>query len=319
MFSRINHQLNDKLNLYGDLQVRSVAYSGLGNDNDLRAIDFDEQFTFFNPKIGATYTINREASFYTSFSVGNKEPNRSDIIDARGFREPVAETLNNLELGYRLNKTNFALEVNYYLMDYTNQLVLTGELNDVGSGIRTNVPDSYRTGIEIQLGAKIAKGLSFNGNLALSENKIRRFSEVLYDYGADFSGFNEVINEFEDTDISFSPRVVAAGQLSYEVGSNFSVTLLSKYVGEQFLDNTSNQNRKIDAFFVNDLRLNHSFHPKFMKELNLSLLVNNIFNLEYESNGYTFGYFGGANFEVRENYLYPQAGTNFLLSLGLRF
>ncbi|MFT6054692.1 MAG: iron complex outermembrane receptor protein [Roseivirga sp.] len=250
--------------------------------------------------------------------MGNKEPNRSDIIDARGFREPVAETLNNLEMGYRLIKTNFALEVNYYLMDYRNQLVLTGELNDVGSGIRTNVPDSYRTGIEIQLAGRLAKGLSFNGNISLSENKIRRFSQVLYDYGADFSEFNEVVSEFEDTNIAFSPSVVAGGQLSYEVSTDFSVTLLSKYVGEQFLDNTSNQDRKIDAFFVNDLRLNHTFHPKFMQELNLSLLVNNIFDIEYESNGYTFGYFGGGN-EVRENYLYPQAGTHFLLSLGLRF
>ncbi|MFT6971911.1 MAG: iron complex outermembrane receptor protein [Roseivirga sp.] len=318
MFSKLNYQLNDRLNLYGDLQFRSVAYSGLGNDNDLRAIDFDEQYNFFNPKVGATYTLNSAASLYSSFSVGNKEPNRSDIIDARGFREPVAETLNNLEMGYRLIKTNFALEVNYYLMDYRNQLVLTGELNDVGSGIRTNVPDSYRTGIEIQLAGRLAKGLSFNGNISLSENKIRRFSQVLYDYGADFSEFNEVVSEFEDTNIAFSPSVVAGGQLSYEVSTLFSVTLLSKYVGEQFLDNTSNQDRKIDAFFVNDLRLNHTFHPKFMQELNLSLLVNNIFDIEYESNGYTFGYFGGGN-EVRENYLYPQAGTHFLLSLGLRF
>ncbi|MGK0487598.1 MAG: iron complex outermembrane receptor protein [Candidatus Endobugula sp.] len=318
MFSKLNYQLNDRLNLYGDLQFRSVAYSGLGNDNDLRAIDFDEQYNFFNPKVGATYTLNSAASLYSSFSVGNKEPNRSDIIDARGFREPVAETLNNLEMGYRLIKTNFALEVNYYLMDYRNQLVLTGELNDVGSGIRTNVPDSYRTGIEIQLAGRLAKGLSFNGNISLSENKIRRFSQVLYDYGADFSEFNEVVSEFEDTNIAFSPSVVAGGQLSYEVSTDFSVTLLSKYVGEQFLDNTSNQDRKIDAFFVNDLRLNHTFHPKFMQELNLSLLVNNIFDIEYESNGYTFGYFGGGN-EVRENYLYPQAGTHFLLSLGLRF
>jgi iron complex outermembrane receptor protein len=318
MFSKLNYQLNDRLNLYGDLQFRSVAYSGLGNDNDLRAIDFDEQYNFFNPKVGATYTLNSAASLYSSFSVGNKEPNRSDIIDARGFREPVAETLNNLEMGYHLIKTNFALEVNYYLMDYRNQLVLTGELNDVGSGIRTNVPDSYRTGIEIQLAGRLAKGLSFNGNISLSENKIRRFSQVLYDYGADFSEFNEVVSEFEDTNIAFSPSVVAGGQLSYEVSTDFSVTLLSKYVGEQFLDNTSNQDRKIDAFFVNDLRLNHTFHPKFMQELNLSLLVNNIFDIEYESNGYTFGYFGGGN-EVRENYLYPQAGTHFLLSLGLRF
>lgn len=318
-FAKINFQTNDKLSIYGDLQIRNVSYSGFGNDNDLRAIDFDQQYTFFNPKFGATLTLNSSANVYASFAVGNKEPNRSDIIDAPVGVAPKAETLNNLEMGYRLKKSNFALEINYYLMDYNNQLVLTGEVNDVGSGIRVNVPDSYRTGIEIQAGTAIAKGLNLQANLALSENKIKNFTEVLYDYGADFSGFNEVRNNFSDTDISFSPSVVAGGQLSYSLTSGLSFTLLSKYVGDQFLDNTSNENRKIDAFFINDFRLNYDFETKFMKAINLSLQVNNIFDVRYESNGYTFGYFGGSDFEVRENYLYPQAGTNFLLSMGLHF
>jgi len=318
-FAKMNFQTNDKLILYGDLQIRNVSYSGFGNDNDLRAIDFDEQYTFFNPKFGATLTLNSSSNVYASFAVGNKEPNRSDIIDAPVGVAPKAETLNNLEMGYRLKKSNFALEINYYLMDYNNQLVLTGEVNDVGSGIRVNVPDSYRTGIEIQAGTAIAKGLNLQANLALSENKIKNFTEVLYDYGTDFSGFNEVRNNFSDTDISFSPSVVAGGQLSYSLTSALSFTLLSKYVGDQFLDNTSNENRKIDAFFINDFRLNYDFETKFMKAINLSLLVNNIFDVRYESNGYTFGYFGGSDFEVRENYLYPQAGTNFLLSMGLHF
>lgn len=318
-YAKMNFQASNTLNLYGDLQIRNVTYSGFGNDNDLRAIDFDQQFIFFNPKFGATLSLNRHANVYASFAVGNKEPNRSDIIDAPVGVSPKAETLNNLEIGYRLNKSNFALEINYYLMDYNNQLVLTGEVNDVGSGIRVNVPDSYRTGIEIQAGTAIAKGLNLQANLALSENKIKNFTEVLYDYGADFSGFNEVRNNFSDTDISFSPSVVAGSQLSYSPVLGLSFTLLSKYVGDQFLDNTSNQSRKIDAFFINDFRVNYDFKTKLMKEINLSLLVNNIFDVRYESNGYTFGYFGGADFEVRENYLYPQAGTNFLLSLGLRF
>ncbi len=318
-FAKMSFQASDKLSLYGDLQIRNVTYSGFGNDNDLRAIDFDQQYTFFNPKFGATFSLSQSANVYASFAVGNKEPNRSDIIDAPLGVSPKAETLNNLEMGYRLKKSNFALEINYYLMDYNNQLVLTGEVNDVGSGIRVNVPDSYRTGIEIQAGTAIAKGLNLQANLAVSENKIKNFTEVLYDYGADFSGYDEVRNDFNDTDISFSPSVVAGSQLSYSPSSGLSFTLLSKYVGDQFLDNTSNENRKIDAFFINDFRLNYDFKTKFMKAINLSLLVNNIFDVRYESNGYTFGYFGGSDFEVRENYLYPQAGTNFLLSLGLRF
>ena len=318
-FVKVNYQANQKLNLYGDLQFRTVDYSGVGNDNDLQAINFDNQYSFFNPKLGLTYTVSPSANAYVSYARANKEPNRSDIVDAPTGAEPKAERLNNIELGYRLNKSTYALEVNYYLMDYKDQLVATGEVNDVGSNIRTNVPDSYRMGVEIQAGAELAKNLMLNANLTLSQNRIENFEEVIYDYGAAFDEFNEIRNNYSDTDIAFSPSVVAGGQLTYMPTSGLSLSLLSKYVGEQYLDNTSNENRQIDAFFVNDFRVNYSIKPRFMKEMTLNLLVNNIFNVQYESNGYTFGYFGGANFEVRENYLYPQAGTNFLLSLGLNF
>lgn len=318
-YLKLNYQLSPKLNLFGDLQVRAITYEGEGTDNDLRTIDFDQSFTFFNPKFGATYDLGMGANIYGSFAVGNKEPNRSDIIDASPGTTPDHETLNNLELGFRKQTSTYALQVNYYLMDYKNQLVLTGEVNDVGAGIRTNVADSYRMGIEAQLGLQVAKGLSWNVNAALSENKIKQFDEVIFDYGPAFDEYNEVRTTFEDTDISFSPGIVAGSQWTYEPTSGLSFSLLSKYVGEQFLDNTQSDDRKIDAFFVNDFRANYSFSTKSLKGISLSLLVNNILNTEYESNGYTFGYFGGQDFEVRENYYYPQAGTNFLLSLGLDF
>ncbi len=318
-FFKLNYQVSPNLNLFGDLQLRAVGYSGMGVDNDLRPIDFDENYTFFNPKFGATLDLGNNANVYASFAVGNKEPNRSDIIDATPGTFPDHETLNNLEIGYRKAAGNYAFQVNYYLMDYTNQLVLTGEVNDVGAGIRTNVADSYRMGIEAQLGMKIASKLNWNVNVALSENKIREFNELILDYGPAFDEFNEVRTTFEDTDIAFSPSVVLGSQLSYEPADGFSMSLLSKYVGDQFLDNTQNENRKIDAFFVNDVRINYVFKTKAIKEVSLNLLVNNVFNTEYESNGYTFGYFGGRDFEVRENYLYPQAGTNFLFSVGLGF
>ncbi|MGW8122736.1 TonB-dependent receptor [Roseivirga echinicomitans] len=318
-FIKVNYQANDKINLYGDLQMRTVDYASKGNDNDLRVFDFSHQYSFFNPKFGLTYQFSSNTNAYVSFARANKEPNRSDFIDAPTGTNPKAERLNNLEVGYRLNKSNYAFEVNYYLMDYKDQLILTGEVNDSGSNIRANVPKSYRMGIEIQAGMELARGLELNANLTLSENKIQNFEEVLYDYGAAFDEYNEVRNNYADTDISFSPSVIAGGQLTYTPITDLSLSLLSKYVGDQYLDNTSNKNRQIDAFFINDFRVNYSLKPSFVKELTLNLLVNNIFNVEYESNGYTFGYFGGANYEVRENYLYPQAGTNFLLSLGLKF
>lgn len=318
-YFKLNYQADAKLNLFGDLQYRKVDYSGIGVDNDLRQIDFDKNFNFFNPKLGAIYQLNNNANIYASFAIGNKEPNRSDIIDAAPGVDVQHETLNNLEIGYKRKSDRGSLELNYYLMDYKNQLVLTGEVNDVGAGIRTNVPDSYRMGIELSGMLKLSEKLFWTANVTLSRNRIRNFEELILDFGPAFDEYNEVRTNFEDTDISFSPRVVAGSQFTFVPTTGLEIALLSKYVGDQFLDNTSNENRKIDAFFVNDIRLNYAFYPKFMKEMNLSLLVNNIFNLEYESNGYTFGYFGGANFEVRENYLYPQAGTNFLLSLGLKF
>lgn len=318
-YLKVNYQANDKLNLFGDLQYRTVDYTGLGVDNDLRPIDFDKNFNFFNPKLGATYQVTGNANLYASFAVGNKEPNRSDIIDAAPGVDPQHETLNNLEVGYKKQSSTGSFEVNYYLMDYRNQLVLTGEVNDVGAGIRTNVPDSYRMGIELSGTKQLAKGVFWAANVALSQNRIQAFDEVIFDFGTAFDEFNEVRTTFEDTEIAFSPSVVAGSQLSFLPTTGLEIALLSKYVGEQFLDNTSNDNRMIDAFFVNDLRVNYSFTTNLIKEVSVNLLVNNLLNTQYESNGYTFGYFGGADFEVRENYFYPQAGTNFLLSLGLSF
>ncbi len=318
-YLKVNLQFSNRLNIYGDLQFRTVDYNGAGIDNDLRAIDFDKNFNFFNPKIGATYELEQGSNIYASFAIGNKEPNRSDIIDAAPGTNPKHETLSNLEVGYRKQSANYAFEVNYYLMDYKNQLVLTGEVNDVGAGVRTNVPDSYRTGIEVSGMVKLSNSVYWSVNAALSQNKIKAFDEIIFDYGVNFDEFNEVRTRFEDTDISFSPGLVAGSQLAFRPTNGLELSLLSKYVGEQFLDNTSDNNRKIDAFFVNDFRVNYSFKTELIKEVSLNLLINNVFNTEYESNGYTFGYFGGPGFEVRENYFYPQAGTNFLISLGLSF
>ncbi len=318
-YFKLNYQLTDKLNIYGDLQVRAVDYTGNGADNDLRPIDFDENWTFFNPKFGAIYQSNESTQFYASFAIGNKEPNRSDIIDAPPGTTPEHETLNNLEVGIRKSMDALAFELNYYYMDYKNQLVLTGDVNDVGASIRTNVPDSYRMGLEASALWSITDKLNWNVNATISQNRIQEFTEIIVDYGENFDEFNLIENDYQDTDISFSPSLIMGSQLSFAPVESLEIALLSKYVGEQYLDNTSNDDRKIDAFFTNDIRINYALPLKGIKGMNLSLLVNNMFNEMYESNGYTFGYFGGSDFEVRENYFYPQAGTNFLVSLGLKF
>lgn len=317
VYLKTNYQLND-LNLFADLQVRKIDYETVGIDNDLRAIDAGDDYTFFNPKVGATYTLNENSNVYASFAIGNREPVRNDFIDAPNGETPKHETLRNLEVGYRKFGQDFSFQANYYLMDYENQLVLTGELNDVGSSVRQNVPNSYRMGIELVGAYQFTDQLRWDANVTLSRNKIENFTEIIYNYGTNFDEFNIEETQYKDTDISFSPNVIGGSQLTYSPIDGFEAALRSKYVGKQYLDNTSNDNRSIDPYFVNDLRLSYNFSLSSVENVNISLLVNNILDEEYSSNGYTFGYAGG-EYVVRENYYYPQAGRNFLLALNLRF
>lgn len=311
------YQISDPLNVFLDLQYRKIGYKSQGVDNDLQQIDIDADFDFFNPKLGAFYQLSGSDALYASFAVANREPVRSDFIDSNV--KPKAERLNNLELGYRMTNTNKSIGVNFYYMDYKDQLILTGEVNDVGASVRTNVPESYRAGLEFEGGVKLSNNLNWTANLTLSRNKIKKFTEIIYDYGPAFDEYNIIANEYSDTDIAFSPNVIAGSQLAYSPFRNFEVSLLSKYVGKQYLDNTSNENRKIDAYFVNDIRLDYSIYSEKLRELRFSLLINNILDEEYVSNGYTFGYQGGPDYVVRENYYYPQAPTNFLATVTLKF
>jgi iron complex outermembrane receptor protein len=244
---------------------------------------------------------------------------RSDFVDASsGGTWPKNETLYDLEAGWRLKKSNAALNVNFYYMDYNNQLVPTGKLNDVGAALRTNVADSYRAGIEIDGGIRFNQYFTWNANLALSQNRIKTFIEVLYDYGVNWDQYNEVDKFHTNTDIAFSPSMIGGSTLLFHPFKGSEIGLLTKYVGKQYLDNTSNESRIIEPYFINDLRLSYSFKPSFMREFSVRFLLNNLFNQMYSSNGYTYGYFGGGT-EARQNYYYPQAGRNFLLMVAMRF
>ncbi len=320
LYAKANYQLTENLNLFGDVQLRRINYKTKGVDSDLRNIDTGGDYTFINPKFGGTYIINAYSNVYASYAVGNREPVRNDFVDAPNNETPEHETLNNIEVGYRRTTSTSSFSINYYLMDYQNQLVLTGALNDVGSGIRTNVDDSYRMGVELVGGFQLSEKINFGGNLTLSQNKIANFTEVVYDYGADFSEYNVITIDHKNTDIAFSPSVIAGGQLEFLPISGLSIQLMGKYVGQQYLDNTSNNDRAIDSYFVSDGLVSYSTALKVVKELSVSLMVNNIFNKLYESNGYTWGYFYGydeGNLYQQNNY-YPQAGTNFLLSLAVK-
>jgi len=315
-YLKANYQLSERLNIFADLQYRRIDYTVAGIENDLNDVSVDAEFNFFNPKAGLTFALTDNSQLYGSWAVAHREPVRNDFLDFKGS-DPEPETLNNLELGYRGTREDFAFQANYYLMNYSNQLVLTGALNDVGAFVRTNAGKSYRMGIELQGSAALYQKLSWTANLTLSRNKIESYHEVLEDYGADFSEFNLVENVYEDTDIAFSPNVIAGSALSFTPFRGAEFALLSKYVGKQYLDNTQNEARRIDAYFVNDLRLGYSWQPSFVREVSFSFLVNNIFDEAYESNGYTWGYLGGP-VEYRENYYYPQAGRNFMAMISIK-
>jgi iron complex outermembrane recepter protein len=315
------YQFNARLTGFVDLQYRNVRYAFVGKAVDAlgaRDVGQTANLNFFNPKIGLNYQLNPQQNVYASASVGHREPNRDDFTQSTAQSRPRAERLYDLEAGYRFNSTKLAFQANYFWMIYHNQLVLTGEVNDVGAYIRSNIDRSYRMGLELELRYKITKNLDWNINTTLSRNKIQDFREFVDSYDANFEYIGQEINAFQNRDIAFSPNWIVGSQLEYRVGKNFSLALLSKYVSKQYLDNTQNENRRLDAFMTQDIRLTYQLKPKFLEQINLSLLVNNILNEKYESNGYTFGYLVD-NQRVVENFYYPQAGTNFLLAVGIRF
>lgn len=318
IFWKTNYQLTGRLNVFADAQLRAIDYQANGTDNELSNFNVNVKYQFFNPKAGLLYSVSPNQHIYGSFSVANREPVRSDFVNNINTVTPKPETMYDWEVGWRMKKNNASLNVNFYWMDYANQLVPTGKLNDVGAAIRANVANSYRAGIEVDGGIRFSPKFSWIGNVTFSQNKIKEFVEVMYDYGAAFDEFNEQLTVYKNTDIAFSPNWIGGFNLVYQPFKNFEAALLSKYVGRQFLDNTSNSSRVINSYFVNDLRLSYSWKPNFMRELSVSCLVNNVFNELYSSNGYTYGYFAGPS-ETRQNYFYPQAGRNFLVMVAMRF
>ncbi|HNC31923.1 MAG TPA: TonB-dependent receptor, partial [Cyclobacteriaceae bacterium] len=316
-YLKINWKPVQHLNLFADLQLRHIGYRFLGFNDSLAQAMQDVNYLFFNPKAGLTYDLNAFSYLYASYSVGHREPVRNDFTDNPPSSRPKPESMQDIELGYHRNGKIWNIALNGYGMFYRNQLVVTGKINDVGAYIRQNVDRSYRAGLELQVGVKVVKALVVQANLSWSSNKILNFKEYLDDY--DNGG--QVVNTYQQTDIALSPSLISAGSLVYSPiqtsKHSLSLTLTEKYVGRQYLDNTSQESRSLDPFFVNDLRINYAWRTKVLKELSISVQINNLFNVKYEPNGYTYSYiYGGLN---TFNFYYPQAGRNFMVGLGMRF
>ncbi|SKB47439.1 iron complex outermembrane recepter protein [Salegentibacter holothuriorum] len=312
LYGKATYAISEKLAGYLDLQIRTIDYETEGVLSEGNEFLIDDSFAFFNPKAGLTYALNNQNQFYFSYARANREPRRSDYENG----EPEHEELNDYELGWRHSTPSVQVNTNLYYMDYQNQLVLTGGIDDVGAFIRENSGNSYRLGLEIDAVIRLSEKVVLRPNLALSQNKNTDF----------VSTWNGELVDFGNTDISFSPSIVGGNRISYLPVNGLELSLLSKYVGEQYMSNIEAKTSKLDAYFVNDFNIQYTWrNAPLFKEVVFTGLVNNIFGEEYVSNGYYYTF----NVENPDNSTgvqtldgagyYPQATTNFLGGITLKF
>jgi iron complex outermembrane receptor protein len=314
-FLKLNYRVSGHLSLFGDLQYRSIEHYIKGTDDDLRDVSQLRVYQFVNPKLGATYEFSSNQRVAASISVGNREPNRTILVDADPARPvPTYETLIDYELSYRLNLFRAIFDANIFYMDYDNQLVLTGEINDVGAAIMNNVKDSYRTGVELVMGLYPIEKLRWDLNLTLSRNIVKNYT----DYVDDWDTGEQIVTELGERKLSFSPAAVAGSKLSYEPLKGLKLAVLSKFVGRQYIDNTQDETRLLDPYFVNDFQIQYRLNPGFMEEITFSLMLNNIFNEIYETNAWVYKYRLGGT-EYKQDGYFPQAGFNFMAGVILKF
>jgi iron complex outermembrane receptor protein len=317
IYSKVSYQLFEKLTLFADLQYRYILYRINGTLDDLRPIDQLHRFNFFNPKAGIYYDINDKHKAYFSFAVGNREPNRNNYELADQENMPSPERLYDYEFGYNLRLKNFMAGVNLYYMNYHNQLVLTGMINNVGEAIMTNVPKSYRAGIEITASANIFKWLNWNINGTLSKNKIRDFTEYVDTYDSLWNFTGQESSFLGATNLSFSPGILLSNTFIFIPVRNFTISIISRYVGKQYIDNTASNDRVLQPWLVNNISMGYSLKTKVFRELGFNLMINNLFSQKYESYGWVYKYnFNGQASEM--NGYFPQALINFLVGVSIK-
>ncbi len=334
IYAKTTAEIIDNLFTTIDLQYRHINYSLNGvsdkfNANTGKMDDITNvyKFDFFNPKVGLTYQLNKENNVYASYSIANREPNRSNYTDNSTAAQPKPERLYDTEIGYRFQSPRFSASANLYYMNYKDQLILTGKLSEIGEALTSNIPESYRAGIELVAGVKITNWLNWDGNITLSQNKILNFTEEGIDeFEADWNPIIDPISNEQvkrttflgTTDIAYSPNVIANSLFTFKLNS-LMIGLHSNYVGKQYIDNSSDNGRSIDAYFVNNLNVGYELKLNKMKAINFNLLINNLFNTQYVTNGWTWysAYVGGERYNDLR--FFPQASTNFLASVTLKF
>mgnify|MGYP000471326234 CR=1 FL=1 len=362
IFSKFNYQAHRNLNVFADIQLRLLNYDFLGidvnDDGEIQPLQQEDNLTFFNPKLGATYLISNNSKMYGSWALAHKEPNRSDYTEAPINERPRPERLSDFELGYQIGFPKFNIAANVYYMIYKDQLALNGGINDVGEYTRINIDESYRRGLELSGVYRITDFLNWRANATLSQNRVVEFTEEIDAYNAE-NGYalEKVLLTHQNTDLAFSPGLIVGSQLEatifdYKLFADTSkahkldIALLTKYVGKQYIDNTSNQNanleeeefiqgtaddftstiddgiainnRFLDPYISADLRITYGLKNVIGKEIELNFLVRNLLNKNYITNAYAYRYISDKVLYEGEGY-FPQAGLNYLLGLTFKF
>ena len=329
LYAKGLYQYSDDITVYADLQHRQIDYSFLGKDENGAECNDTVNFEFFNPKFGAYYQIDNKSSAFASFAIANREPNRSDFVESSPDSRPLHETLYDTEVGYKMEGSNFAFSATAYYMIYENQLILTGKINDVGAYTRENVGYSERKGIELEAAVKINNKLDWSGNVSISENTIAHYTE----YVDNWDTWGQETNTYENTSIAFSPDLIWASKLDYQLDKNMELQLISKYVGDQYIDNTSSEDRQLEAYLVHHGRAIWNIKSKLFKAAKLTLQVNNLLDESYVNNAWIYRFISdGYDPRPDDPYVtanseggydmagyFPQAKRNFLIGLTLGF
>lgn len=315
IYGKASYNFSRIVSAFVDLQYRHVEHDIDGLDNDLRDITQNHKYDFFNPKGGLTIRAAENQQISLLYAMGHREPNRSNFTDAApGGLQPKPETMHDLELGYSFQSYKLSAGINLYYMHYIDQLILTGQINDVGSAIMVNVDKSYRSGIEVMVNTQFNEYLNWNVNATISQNKILNFKEYIDNW--DSLGQNTI--NIGTTNIAFSPNLIANSNIEFKPVKNLSISLLTQYVDKQYIDNTGSSDRMLDSYIVNNLRFNYSLRPNFMRSIDLHFIINNLLNEKYESNAWVYSYmYEGERFAM-DGY-FPQAGINFLAGISLKF
>lgn len=315
-YLKVNYRILPSLYGYMDMQYRGIQYTINGSDDKAGDhVDVDKNWNFFNPKAGLNFQKGGHNAF-ASFAIGNREPNRENFTEAAVSERPMHETLYDYEAGYSFTHPVVRAGVNLYYMDYNNQLVLTGKISEIGEALTSNIKDSYRMGVELTAGVTLTSWLNWQGNLTLSKNKIKRFTEYVDNWDNWETG-EQTVNYLGTTDIAFSPDVITNSVFDFHY-KDLTAGFHSQFVGRQYIDNTSSKDRSVDPYFVNSIRVGYTFRPAFMKEVALDVTVNNLFNEKYETNAWVYSYIEEGVRKKEDGY-FTQAGTNVMARLTLRF